>query len=275
MFSETLLAGKRVLVTGGGSGLGRAIGRRLVELGADLVICGRRAEVLEDAAREFDALDRNRTTVVTCDLRDAAQVTSLMDQVWAGGPLDVLVNNAAGTMLTRSETLSARAVDAVLATSLHGAVYATLEAGRRWISDKRPGTLMYTLASGVEDGRPFMVPLTVAKGGLVTLLRSLAVEWGRHGIRTVGVAPGNFPTLGATAQLRSGRAADPAKDIPLGRVGRQEELANLYAFLMSDLAAYINGEVVTIDGGKGLRTNGIEDLFEWSPSQWDQLRPKK
>jgi NAD(P)-dependent dehydrogenase (short-subunit alcohol dehydrogenase family) len=275
MFNDTLLAGKRVLVTGGGSGLGRAIGRRLVELGADLVICGRRTDVLEDAAREFDALGRNRTTVVTCDLRDAAQVTTLMDQVWAAGPLDVLVNNAAGTMLARSETLSARAFDAVLATSLHGAVYATLEAGRRWISGKRPGTLMYTLASGFEDGRPFMVPLTVAKGGLVTLLRSLAVEWGRHGIRTVGVAPGNFPTPGAAAKLQSGRAADPAQDIPLDRVGRQDELANLYAFLMSDLAAYINGEVVTIDGGKGLRTNGVEDLFEWSEAQWDQLRPKK
>lgn len=134
---------------------------------------------------------------------------------------------------------------------------------------------MYTLASGFDDGRPFMVPLTVAKGGLQSLLRSLAVEWGRHGIRTVGVAPGNFPTPGSAAKLQTGRSADPAKDIPLGRVGEHKELADLYAFLMSDLAAYITGEVITIDGAKGLRTNGVEDLFSWTQEQWDALRPRK
>lgn len=171
--------------------------------------------------------------------------------------------------------MSARAVDAVLRVSLNGAIYTTLEAGRRWIAAGRGGVLMYTMASGFEDGRPFMVPLTVAKGGLLTLLRSLAVEWGPHGIRTVGVAPGNFPTPGAAAKLQTGRQADPSRDIPLGRVGEHAELANLYAFLMSDLAAYINGEVIAIDGGKGLRTNGVEDLFTWKQDQWDALRPKK
>jgi NAD(P)-dependent dehydrogenase (short-subunit alcohol dehydrogenase family) len=275
MFNVEMLAGKRVLVTGGGTGLGKSIARRAVELGAEVTICGRRVEVLQQAAEEFDAVGRNKTRTISCDIREPEQVANLMDQVFAQGPLDVLVNNAAGTMLARSETLSARAVDAVLKVSLNGAIYTSLEAGRRWIAGRRPGVLMYTLASGFEDGRPFMVPLTIAKGGLLTLIRSLAVEWGRHGIRTVGVAPGNFPTPGAAAKLQAGRQADPARDIPLGRVGQHQELADLYAFLMSDLASYISGEVITIDGGKGLRTNGVEDLFAWTPEQWDALRPKK
>ena len=260
MFHSDLLAGKRVLVTGGGTGLGRSIGRRAVELGATLTICGRRTEVLQQAAAEFDALGRQKTRGLACDIREPDQVAAMMDAVWAEGPLDVLVNNAAGTMLARTETLSARAVDAVLRVSLNGALHTTLEAGRRWIEGgHHGGTLMYTLAGGFDDGRPFMVP----------------VEWGRHGIRTVGVAPGNFPTPGAAAKLQTGRTADPALEIPLGRVGEHRELADLYAFLMSDLAGFITGEVITIDGGKGLRTNGVDDLFAWSPAQWDALRPKK
>jgi NAD(P)-dependent dehydrogenase (short-subunit alcohol dehydrogenase family) len=275
MFNEDLLAGKRVLVTGGGTGLGKAVGRRVVELGGELTICGRRLEVLQDAATEFDAIGRLPTRAIACDIREPEAVTQMMDAAWADGPMDVVINNAAGTMLARTETLSPRAIDAVLRVSLQGALYVSLEAGKRWIAAVHPGTLMYTLASGVEDGRPFMVPLTVAKGGLVTLLRSLAVEWGRHKIRTVGVAPGNFPTPGAAAKLQAGRSGDPALDIPLGRVGEHRELAHLYAFLMSDLAAFITGEVITIDGGKGLRTHGVDDLFTWSPQQWDALRPKK
>jgi NAD(P)-dependent dehydrogenase (short-subunit alcohol dehydrogenase family) len=275
MFSEDLLAGKRVLVTGGGTGLGKSIARRAVELGAEVTICGRRLEVLQQTAAEFDAPGRHKTRCIPCDIREAEAVTQLMDAAWADGPQDVVINNAAGTMLAQTETLSARAVDAVLRVSLQGAIYVSLEAGKRWIAAGRPGTLMYTLAAGAEDGRPFMVPLTVAKGGLITLLRSLAVEWGGKGIRTVGVAPGNFPTPGASAKLQTGRAGDPAREIPLGRVGEHRELADLYAFLMSDLAGFITGEVITIDGGKGLRTNGVDDLFEWTPQQWDALRPKK
>lgn len=275
MFSESMLSGKRVLVTGGGTGLGRSIAQRAVELGASVTIVGRREAVLQEAATALDALGRAPTRTIACDLRDGDQVASMMEQAWADGPLDVLVNNAAGTILSKTERLSARAVDAVLRTSLHGALYATLEAGRRWIDAGRPGVLMYTLASGFEDGRPFMVPLTVAKGGLQTLIRSLAVEWGPHRIRTVGIAPGNFPTPGAAARLQTGRSADPARDIPLGRVGKHRELADLYAFLMSDLASYLTGETITLDGGKGLRSNGVEDLFGWTPEQWEALRPRK
>jgi NAD(P)-dependent dehydrogenase (short-subunit alcohol dehydrogenase family) len=199
----------------------------------------------------------------------------MMTQIWAGGPLDVLVNNAAGTMLARTETLSARAFDAVLSVSLHGAIHTTLGAGKRWIAGGHAGTVLFIMASGIERGRPFMVPLTVAKGALLTLMRSLAVEWGPRGIRLVGVAPGNFPTPGAAARLQVGRGGDPAQGIPLGRVGLHQELADLCGFLISDHAAYISGEMITIDGAKGLRTNGVEDLFGWSPEQWDALRLKK
>lgn len=275
MFNNDLLLGKRVLITGGGTGLGKSVARRAVELGAQVTLCGRRAEVLQAAATELDVIGREPTLTAACDIRDAAAVTQMMDQVWSAGAPDVVINNAAGTMLSPTEALSARAVDAVLQTSLMGAFYVTLEAGRRWIGSGRPGTLMFTLAAGFEDGRPFMVPLTVAKGGLAAMLRSLAVEWGRYGIRTVGVAPGNFPTPGAAAKLQTGRTRDPAEDIPLGRVGEHVELANLYAYLMSDLASFVTGEVITIDGGKGLRTNGVDDLFQWTPAQWEALRPKR
>lgn len=275
MFNEDMLAGKRVLITGGGTGLGRAVGHRAVELGARLVICGRRQEVLQEAATAFDALGREKTQTIACDIREADAVARMMDEVWAEGPLDVLVNNAAGTMLARTETLSPRAVDAVLRVSLHGAVYCTLEAGRRWISQGRPGTVLFTLAAGVERGRPFMVPLTMAKGALVTLLQSLAVEWGPKGIRTVGVAPGNFPTPGAATRLYAGRTQDAAMEIPLRRVGSHAELADLYGFLMSDHASYISGQVITIDGAKSLRTNGVDDLFDWTEAQWQALRPRK
>ncbi|MDO9435343.1 SDR family oxidoreductase [Hydrogenophaga sp.] len=275
MFNEDLLSGKRVLITGGGTGLGKAIAKRAVELGAEVTLCGRRVEVLAAAAEELSALQRKPVHTAPCDIRDAAAVASMMDSVWAKGAPDVVINNAAGTMLSPTEGLSSRAVDAVLQTSLHGAIYVTLEAGRRWIAAEKPGTLLYTLASGFEDGRPFMVPLTVAKGALATLLKSLAVEWGRHGIRTVGVAPGNFPTPGAAAKLQTGRDKNPADDIPLGRVGEHVELANLYAYLMSDLASFMTGEIITLDGGKGLRTNGVDDLFQWAPAQWDALRPKR
>jgi NAD(P)-dependent dehydrogenase (short-subunit alcohol dehydrogenase family) len=275
MLDPHLLQAKRVLITGGGTGLGKSIAMRATELGAQVILCGRRSEVLQATAEALNALGRAPARTAACDIRDAHAVAQMMDAVWSEGAPDVVINNAAGTMLSPTEALSARAVDAVLQTALVGAFYVTLEAGRRWIAASRPGTLMYTLAAGFEDGRPFMVPLTVAKGGLAVLLRSLALEWGRHGIRTVGVAPGNFPTPGAAAKLQTGRAKDPAEDIPLGRVGQHVELANLYAYLMSDLAAFMTGEIITFDGGKGLRTHGVDDLFQWTPAQWEALRPKR
>lgn len=275
MLTRDCLSKKKVLVTGGGTGIGKTIGRKVIELGGELVICGRRTEILQATAAEFDALGKSKTRVLTCDLRVADEVHRMMDALWEDGPPDVVVSNAAGTIMARSETLSARAADAVLQVSLHGAMYLSLEAGRRWIDKGHPGLLMYTLAAGYERGRPFMVPLTVAKGGLQTLIQSLAVEWGRHGIRTIGVSPGYFPTPGADARLQAGRSSDPAASIPLGRVGSHAELGEFYAFFMSDAANYVTGQVVTIDGGRSLRTSGIEDLFDWSEDQWNALRPRK
>jgi NAD(P)-dependent dehydrogenase (short-subunit alcohol dehydrogenase family) len=275
MFNEHMLAQKRILITGGGTGLGKAIGRRAVELGAELIICGRRLEVLQQAAAELSAPGRKPVKIFQCDIREADAVARMMDEIWSEGPLDVLINNAAGTMLARTETLSSRAFDAVLRVSLNGAVYNTLEVGRRWIDTGHPGVVLFITASGVERGRPFMVPLTVAKGALLTLLRSLAVEWGPKGIRLLGVAPGSFPTPGAAAKLQAGRSKDPVLANPLTRSGRHEELADLCSFLVSDRAAYITGEMITIDGGKGLRGQDMDDLFSWSQDQWDAIRPAK
>lgn len=275
MFAPDLLAGKRILVTGGGSGLGAAMGRRFAELGATLVICGRREEMLESTAARLRDEIGARVEPHRCDLRDPDAVEAMMDAIWAAGPLDVLVNNAAATFIARSERLSARAADAVLAATLHGALYCTLAAGRRWIDAGRPGSVLSILSTSTITGRAFTMPSSVAKSGVLAMTKSLAVEWGRHGIRLVAIAPGPFPTPGATGQLMPGQRAnrDPGERIPAGRVGEHIELANLASYLVSDHAAYVNGEMVTIDGGAHLRTSGAEDLLAWTDADWDALRP--
>lgn len=273
MFEKTLLAGKRILVTGGGSGLGASISRRFAELGAELIICGRRREPLETTAAQLRAEFGVRASIVTCDIRDAAAVAEMMDAVWRDGPIDVLVNNAAATFIAQSEHLSARAADAILAPTLHGALYCTLEAGRRWIAGQHRGVVLSILSTSTITGRAFTVPSAMAKSGVLAMTRSLAVEWGPKGIRTVAIAPGPFPTSGATGQLRpEARDAGPAAQNPLGRTGEHSELANLASFLISDQAGYINGEMVVQDGGAHLRASGAEDLLQWSDAQWAAQR---
>lgn len=276
MFAPDLLAGQRILVTGGGSGLGAAMAQRFAGLGASLVLAGRRADALEATAQP---LRERGATVQTlrCDIRDAAAVESLVEAAWAEGPVDVLVNNAAATFIARTETLSPRAVDAVLAPTLHGAMYCTLALGRRWIGGGRGGTVLSILSTSTLTGRAFTVPSAMAKAGLLAMTRSLAVEWGPHGIRLVAIAPGPFPTDGASRQLAPGERAgaiERAPMNPLGRVGRPPELADLASFLVSPMAGYINGEMVVIDGGAHLRSSGAEDLLHWTPEQWDRLRPR-
>lgn len=273
MFSPGLLSGKRILVTGGGTGLGRAMAMRMAELGAELFICGRRAEVLDQAAADISALGGKPATALQCDIRDADAVAAMMERIWSSGPLDVLINNAAGALLARTETLSARAFSSVFAVTLNGTVHCTLEAGRRWIADGRKGVVLSVTGSGVESGRPFMVPLTVAKAGVLALMRSLAVEWGRHGIRCVAVAPGLFRTEGAAERLSpGGRVIDPAKGVPLGRAGELSELADLAVFLVSDAASYISGDMISIDGARALKGQDMDALFEWTPQQWEAIR---
>ena len=273
MFEKDLLKGKRILVTGGGSGLGAAMGRRFAELGAELIICGRRVELLEVTASDMRASIGGKVTAVRCDIRDGAAVEAMMDQVWRDGPIDVLVNNAAATFIAQTEQLSFRAADAILAPTLHGTMYCTLAAGKRWIEGKHKGVVLSILSTSTITGRAFTVPSAMAKSAILAMTKSLAVEWGPKGIRTVAIAPGAFPTPGATGQLRpEGRDANWAARNPLGRAGEHRELADLASFLISDGAAYINGEMVVQDGGAHLRSSGAEDLLHWTDAQWERQR---
>ena len=277
MFRSDLLQGKRVLVTGGGTGLGAAMAARFAELGASLVLCGRRAAVLEEAATQIRA-GGAAVEIQACDLRDAQAVEAMLDAIWQTAPLDVLVNNAAATFIAQTERLSARAVEAVLGPTLHGALYCTLGAGRRWIDGGRGGTVLSILSTSVRTGRAFTVPSAVAKSGLQAMTRSLAVEWGPKNIRLVAIAPGPFPTPGAWNQLMPAArasAASPVGRVPLGRTGRPPELANLAAYLICDEAGYISGETVAIDGAAHLRSSGAEDLLEWGDDEWAALRARR
>jgi NAD(P)-dependent dehydrogenase (short-subunit alcohol dehydrogenase family) len=276
MFEKGLLAGKRILVTGGGSGLGAAMGHRFVELGAELIICGRRLELLEAAAARMRSELGGKVGVIGCDIRDAAAVDAMMDEIWREAPLDVLVNNAAATFIAQTEHLSPRAADAILAPTLHGTMYCTLAAGRRWIDGRRGGVVLSILSTSTITGRAFTVPSAMAKSAVLAMTRSLAVEWGPKGVRTVAIAPGAFPTPGASGQLRpEGRDESWAQHNPLGRAGEHGELADLASFLISDRAGYINGEMVVQDGGAHLRSSGAEDLLQWTDAQWQKQRERR
>lgn len=276
MFDGNLLRGKRILITGGGTGLGAAMGQRFLTFGAELVVCGRREAVLKETAQRLSQETGGKVTTLVCDVRDAAAVDAMMDLVFANAPIDVLVNNAAATFIAQTEHLSARAADAILSPTLHGALYCTMAAGKRWIETQRKGVVLSILSTSTITGRAFTVPSAIAKSGVLAMTKSLAVEWGPKGVRLVAIAPGPFPTPGASANLRpEGRAAILPEDLnPLGRVGQHEELADLASFLISDRAGYINGEMVTIDGGAHLRTSGAEDLLGWSEAQWEAHRAR-
>ncbi len=278
MFRTDLLAGQRILITGGGTGLGRSMGHRFLELGARLVICGRREAVLAATAAEFDRAFPRRTSFHVCDIRDAAAVETMVESAWRDGPLDALVNNAAGNFIARSETLSARAVDSVLGIVLHGAAYATLACGKRWIATARPGNVLSIVTTYAWTGSGYVLPSAMAKAGVLSMTRSLAVEWGPKRIRLNAIAPGAFPTPGAWERLvpRPELAQVFETRNVLGRVGNHLELANLAAFLLAVESGYITGDCVTIDGGEWLKGAG---QFSWldrlTDAQWDELRPRK
>jgi NAD(P)-dependent dehydrogenase (short-subunit alcohol dehydrogenase family) len=270
MFEKGLLAGKRILVTGGGSGLGAAMARRFAGLGAGLILCGRRLEVLHATAAAIRDEFASQVETLQCDIRDGASVEAMMEAIWRQAPLDILVNNAAATFIARTEQLSFRAADAILGPTLHGTMYCTLAAGKRWIEAGHRGVVLSILSTSTITGRAFTVPSAMAKSAVLAMTRSLAVEWGPKGIRTVAIAPGAFPTAGATGQLRpEGRDPNWASRNPLGRAGEHRELADLASFLISDAGSYINGEMVVQDGGAHLRSSGAEDLLAWSDAQWE------
>ncbi|HEY3930094.1 MAG TPA: SDR family oxidoreductase [Candidatus Koribacter sp.] len=281
MFSPTLLSGKRALITGGGTGLGRAMAQRYLELGATVYICGRRESVLQSTCADLAATTGGTIHGFPCDVRDQQAVEQLIDRIWADGPLDILVNNAAGNFLARTEDLSPRAWDAVLGIVLMGTINMTMACGRRWLAAQHSATVLNIVAtySSTGSGSGYVVPSAVSKAGVQALTRSLAVEWGPRGIRLNAIAPGPIPTEGAFSRLL------PMKDleklavqrVPLRRFGTPDELANLAAFLVSDGASYINGEVVTMDGGEWLQGAGEFNYLGQmiTDEQWAMFRSKK
>ena len=275
MFTPDLLKDRVAIITGGGTGLGRAMGERFLELGARVVICGRREQVLAEAAHEMMATHGGEVLAIPCDIRDPAAVEAMVEQAWAWkGGVDILVNNAAGNIASPTERLSHRAVDAVLGIVLHGSIYCTLALGKKWIAAKRGGRVLSIVTTYAEGGSAYVVPSAAAKAGVLAMTQSLAVEWGPRGITCNAIAPGPFPTKGAWDRLLPDPSMlDAAIDrIPLRRPGELIELANLAAFLVSDGAAYINGECIAIDGGEKLKGAG---QFSWmgslTPEQWQAL----
>jgi NAD(P)-dependent dehydrogenase (short-subunit alcohol dehydrogenase family) len=279
MFRNDLLAGKRILVTGGGTGLGKSIGRRYLELGAELIICGRRLEVVEATAGELAQATGGTVKALSCDVRDAASVDAMMEKIWTEAPLDVLVNNAAANFIARTEKLSPRAIDAVLGIVLHGSFYCTVACGRRWIDAQRAGTVLSVATTPSFTGSAFTAPSAAAKAGIVAMTRSLAVEWGPHNIRLNAVAPGLFPTEGAWEKLYPpGSQVEPQQmSVPLRRFGEHAELANLFAFLAADESSYITGDLIVIDGGRWMQGVGgpsSRAMHDWTDAQWDGMRKR-
>lgn len=276
MLHASALKGKTIIVTGGGTGLGRSMGKYFLELGANLVITSRKLDVLQQTARELGEQTHGQVLPVACDVRKYEEIERMIAQAGeAFGAVHGLLNNAAGNFISPTERLSHRAFDTVVDIVLKGTYYTTLAAGKNWIARKQPGVFLNIVTTYAWTGSGYVVPSACSKAGVLALTRSLAVEWAKYNIRSNAIAPGPFPTEGAWSRLLPGDLAkkfDPAARIPLKRVGEHQELANLAAYLMSDYSAYINGEVITIDGGEWLRNGGefshLEDIPE---ALWDQM----
>ncbi len=273
---DDALQGKTIVVTGGGSGLGKAMATYFSELGANVVISSRKLPVLEEAAQEISKKTGGKVLPIACDIRQIEEVENLWQRAEDEfGRVDVLLNNAAGNFISPTERLSANAFSTIIDIVLKGTSNCTLTFGKKWIEKKQAANILNIVTTYAFTGSGYVVPSAVAKGGVLALTRSLAVEWGKYGIRNNAIAPGPFPTKGAWERLLPGNLAEDfsfEKRVPLKRVGDHQELANLAAFLISDFAGYINGEVVTIDGGEWLQGagqfNGLEAI---TSDMWDAI----
>ena len=277
MLRDNALKGKVIVVTGGGSGLGKAMTKYFLELGAQVAITSRDLEKLKNTAKELEAETGGTCLPIQCDVRHYEEVENMLRHVLkAYGKVDILLNNAAGNFISPTERLSANAFDTVIDIVLKGTKNCTLAFGKHWIDTKqKSSTVLNIVTTYAWTGSAYVVPSATAKAGVLAMTRSLAVEWAKYGIRTNAIAPGPFPTKGAWDRLLPGDLAekfDMAKKVPLQRVGDHQELANLAAYLVSDFSAYVNGEVVVIDGGEWLKGAGQFNLLEAIPEElWDQL----
>jgi len=277
MLRDDALKGKSIVVTGGGSGLGKAMTKYFLELGAQVAITSRDLEKLRGTASELEAATGGTCLPVQCDVREYAQVEAMRDQcIKEFGKVDVLLNNAAGNFISPTERLSAHAFDVIIDIVLKGSKNCTLAFGKHWIDSKQAtSTILNIVTTYAWTGSAYVVPSATAKAGVLAMTRSLAVEWAKYGIRSNAIAPGPFPTKGAWDRLLPGDLKDKfdlSKKIPLRRVGEHQELANLAAYLVSDFSAYVNGEVITIDGGEWLEGAGQFNILQDIPEElWDQL----
>jgi NAD(P)-dependent dehydrogenase (short-subunit alcohol dehydrogenase family) len=275
MFTDGLLRGRRILVTGGGTGLGKAMAEKFLALGAEIFICGRRKAVCEAAAAELVARHGGSVGVYGIDIRDAAAVDAMVADIFAGGPLTDLINNAAGNFISRTEDLSVRGFDAIANIVMHGTFYVTHAVGRRWIAGGHAGNVVSIVVTWVKNGSPYVVPSAMSKSAIHAMTMSLATEWGRHGIRLNAIAPGEIPTEGAGKRLNPGGepGARTERVNPMGRVGRLEELQNLATFLISGGCDWLTGQTIALDGGQSLATGGnFYELRHWSDAQWQAAR---
>lgn len=276
MLKEGSLNDKVILITGGGTGLGKAMGKYFSELGAKLIITSRKLDVLQKTADEISSLTKNEVFPFACDVSDYKQVEDLLKaSVEKFGKVDVLVNNAAGNFISPTERLSNKAFDIIINIVLKGTYNCTLAFGKHWIEKKQSATVLNIVTTYSWTGSAFVVPSAAAKAGVLAITRSLAVEWAKYGIRFNAIAPGLFPTKGAWERLLPGdlqNKFDLKKKVPLQRVGEHQELANLAAYLVSDFSSYINGEVITIDGGEWINGAGQFNILQAIPNEmWDQI----
>jgi NAD(P)-dependent dehydrogenase (short-subunit alcohol dehydrogenase family) len=277
MFKEGLLRGKRILITGGGTGLGKEIAARYAELGAEIWLAGRRGGVLQETASELKEKYQAKIETHSVDIRDAAAVDAMVQRIWdESGPLTGLVNNAAGNFVSPTKDLSPNGFNAIANIVFHGTFYVTHAVGRRWIAGNHPGSVISILVTWVHTGSPYVVPSAMSKAGLHVMTKSLAVEWGRFGIRLNAIAPGPFPTEGAEKRLRPGGGFGKSSELnPMRRVGKMSELQNLATFLMADGCDWLTGETIAVDGAGYLATGSggyFTELDRLSDADWDKMR---